>query len=71
MSLPGAASLPAENAGHDPAFKRKLCGRVQEKNKFAISGVEAPGRKGSKAKDYLDILRFHTGSRAGCIGVRM
>ena len=71
MSLPCAASLPVENAGHDPAFKREFCSRVREKNKFAISGVEVPGRKGSKTIDYLDILSFRTGSRAGFIDVRM
>jgi hypothetical protein len=50
-SLPGTASLPAENAGHDPVVKREFCGRVQEKNKFAISDVEVPGRKGSKPNE--------------------
>jgi hypothetical protein len=40
------------------------------KNKLVILGVEAPGRQGVKSLEYLDIPRFCTGSRTGCISVQ-
>jgi hypothetical protein len=40
------------------------------KNKLVISDVETPGRKGVKSHEYLDIPKFYTGSRTGCIGVQ-
>jgi hypothetical protein len=35
-----------------------------------ILGVEIPARQGVKSQEYLDIPRFYTGSRTGCIGVQ-
>jgi hypothetical protein len=35
-----------------------------------LLGAEAPGRQGVKSQEYLDISRFCTGSRMGCIGVQ-
>jgi hypothetical protein len=45
-------------------------GKGSRKNKFAILGVEAPGRQGAKTQEYRDIPNFRTGSRTGCIGVQ-
>ena len=38
-------------------------------NKFAILGVEAPGRQGAKAQEYLAYSEFSQRSQAGGIGV--
>jgi hypothetical protein len=35
-----------------------------------ILGVETPGRQGVKSQEYLDIPRFCTGNRTGCIDVQ-
>jgi hypothetical protein len=35
---------------------------------LVILGVEAPGQQGVKPQEYLDIPKFCTGSRTGCIG---
>jgi hypothetical protein len=40
------------------------------KNKLVILGVETLGRKGVISDGYLDIPKFCTGSRTGCIAVR-
>jgi hypothetical protein len=42
-----------------------------QKNKLVILGVETPGRQGVKSHEYLDITRFYTGTRKGCISSKM
>jgi len=44
--------------------------KVHEKTKFAILGVEAPGRQVAKKPEYIDIPSFRTDLRKGCIDVQ-
>jgi hypothetical protein len=44
--------------------------KVHEKTKFAILGVEAPGRQVAKKPEYMDIPSFRTNIRKICIDVQ-
>jgi hypothetical protein len=45
--------------------------KVQEKNKFAILGVEVPGRQGAKTQEYLDIPSFRNTDRRNASAYKM
>jgi hypothetical protein len=61
-----------QSAGSDESELKSLNTDLKgsRKNKFAILGVEAPGRQGAKTQEYLDFPIFRTSSRTGCIGVQ-
>jgi hypothetical protein len=41
-----------------------------KKNNFAILGVEVPGRQVVRKPEFMDIPRFRTATRKGCIDVQ-
>ena len=45
--------------------------KVHDKTKFAILGVEAPGRQVAKKPEYMDIPSFRTDIRKECIDSKM
>jgi len=45
--------------------------RFHEKNRFAILGVEAPGRQGVKTLEYMDIPSFRTVARRDASASKM
>jgi len=69
VSFPANGFLLSRKIRHQSVFiKFEITFKGSRKNKFAISGVQAPGRQGVKTKEYQAYYVFSQRSRAGCMG---